>query len=427
MFFGVLIVNKLRYNRFMLDIKFIRENPKEVEESSLAKGVKVDIKKFLDIDKKRTDLITKRDVLRSARKSDKKPTAAEIAKVKKSKIELEKIEKELVSVESEWSKIMRSIPNPALPGVHAGKDESDNKELRKEGAVPKFDFESKDHLELTKNSEEIDLERGAKVSGSRFYYTKGRIAQLELALINYTFDILIKEGFIPVFPPVIVSAESMAAMGYLEHGGDEEIYYLPKDNMYLVGTSEQSVGPMHSGEVLEESKLPLRYAAFSSCFRREAGSYGKDTRGIIRVHQFDKIEMFSFVTPEKSEAEHRFLLSIEEKLVKGLKIPYRVVDICSGDLGLPAAKKYDIECWVPSQNKYRETHSTSNCTDFQARRLNIKYKKSDGEKEFVHTLNGTAFAIGRILIAIIENYQQKDGSIKVPAALQKYTGFKEIK
>lgn len=411
----------------MLDIKYIRENAKEVEKAALSKGVKIDVKKLLEIDKKRVTLIEKRDLSRSGKKFAQKPTATEIAKIKKGKKELEKIEKELKRVEAEWSTLMLSIPNPPLSSVRSGKDENDNIAVRNEGKIPKFSFPVKDHVELTEKNGTIDLARGAKVSGARFAYLRGQVAQLELALINYTFDLLIKEGFIPVFPPVFVSEDSMKAMGYLEHGGENETYHFEKDGLYLVGTSEQSIGPMLKGEVIPEHELPLRYAAFSTCFRREAGSYGKDTKGILRVHQFDKIEMFSFVTPEMSEKEHDFLLSLEERIVSGLKIPYQVIDICSGDLGAPAAKKWDIECWIPSQKKYRETHSTSNCTDFQARRLNIKYRKDDGNKEFVHTLNGTGVAIGRMIIAILENYQQKDGTVKVPEALVKYTGFKEIK
>ena len=223
----------------------------------------------------------------------------------------------------------------------------------------------------------------------------------------------------------MIKPEMMKAMGYVERGG-EEIYYLPKDDLYLVGTSEQSIGPMHAGEILEEKDLPKRYVAFSTCFRREAGSYGKDTKGILRVHQFDKVEMFSICKPEDSLKEHKLLLSLEEELMQKLKIPYRVIDICTGDLGDPAAAKFDIEAWMPGQNEYRETHSTSNCTDFQARRLNIRYKSRDGKLNFVHTLNGTAFS-QRPILAIIENNQQKDGSIKVPRVLQKYVGFKEIK
>lgn len=411
----------------MLDIKFIRENPKVVEDGAKAKGVKVDVKKLLGLDEKRVKLIEKRDILRAKKNSSAKPTPAEIAEIKKSKVELEKIEKELSTIESAWTKLMLEIPNPPRPDVKVGSDDSENYEIRKEGVIPKFDFKPKDHIELTEKSQEIDMARGAKVSGSRFVYLKGKVAQLEMAVINYTFDTLVKEGFIPVFPPILISANSMEAMGYLEHGGEDETYHFVKDDLYLVGTSEQSVGPMHAGETFTETELPLRYAAFSTCFRREAGSYGKDTKGIIRVHQFDKIEMFSFTRPEDSDKEHEFLLETEEKLMRGLKLPYHVIGIVSGDLGAPAARKFDIETWIPSQEKYRETHSTSTCTDFQARRLNIKFRKDDGTKEFVHTLNGTAFAIGRILVAILENYQQKDGSIKVPEVLQKYTGFKEIK
>ena len=223
----------------------------------------------------------------------------------------------------------------------------------------------------------------------------------------------------------MLKPEMMEGMGYVERGG-EEIYFLKKDNLYLVGTSEQIIGPMHSSEVLDKSELPKRYVGFSSCFRREAGSYGKDTKGILRVHQFDKLEMFTFAHPDKSKQEHELMLSVEEEFMQALKLPYQVIDICTGDLGDPAAKKYDIEVWMPGQNKYRETHSTSNCTDFQARRLNIRFKNKKGKLEFVHMLNGTALAMGRMIIAIMENYQQKDGSIVIPDVLQKYMGIKKI-
>jgi seryl-tRNA synthetase len=240
-------------------------------------------------------------------------------------------------------------------------------------------------------------------------------------------DTVTKKGFIPVIPPVMVKNEMARGTGYFEEGDEKEAYFLPADDMYLVGTSEQSLVSMHSNEVLNAEILPLRYVGFSTCFRREAGSYGKDTKGILRVHQFDKLEMVIFAKQEDSKKEHELLLSIEESLMKALELPYQVIDICTGDLGRPAAKKYDIETWIPLENKYRETHSTSNCTDFQARRLNIKYKDKNNKMQFAHTLNGTAFAIGRILIAIIENYQQKDGTVKVPKVLQKYCGFKIIK
>lgn len=408
----------------MLDIKLIRDQKTEVAKGIASKGQQINLDRLLELDDQRITLIKKRDELRGSLKLGKKPDATELKKLDKSKTELKKLDEKFDKVQAEWTTLMRSIPNTPRPDVKIGEGESANEVIKTVGKVPKFSFKPQNHLEL---SGDIDTERASKVSGSRFVYLKGQIASLELALINYVFDMLTKEGFIPVFPPVLITRDSMGAMGYLEHGGHDEIYHLPKDDLFLVGTSEQSVGPMHSGEIFTEKDLPLRYVSFSTCFRREAGASGKDTKGILRVHQFDKVEMFCFTAPEKSDKEHEFLLSLEERIVRGLELPYQVVKMGSGDLGLPAARKYDIETWMPSQEKYRETHSTSTCTDFQARRLNIKYRTDDGSKDYVHTLNGTAVAIGRMIIAILENYQQKDGSIKVPKALQKYTGFKEIK
>lgn len=408
----------------MLDIKFIRENKGLVKKGAATKGYKVDIDALLKADNERVKLSQKRDVLRSKLKLGKKPTPAELKKLGLAKKELQKIEKKYNKIDSDWRKLMLSIPAMPRDDVKVGKDGEENEIIKTVGKPTKLKFKPKNHMEL---SSDIDTKRATKVSGSRFTYLRGKIASLELALINYAFDILTREGFIPVFPPVLVNRDSMAAMGYLEHGEADEIYHLEKDDMFLVGTSEQSVGPMHKNEIFTENELPLRYCAFSTCFRREAGSYGKDTKGILRVHQFDKIEMFSFVTPDVSDKEHDFLLNIEEKIVKGLGLPYQVSKMVTGDLGMPAARKYDIETWMPAQGKYRETHSTSTCVDFQARRLNIKYRDDEGNKEFVHTLNGTAVAIGRMIIAIMENGQQKDGSVKIPKALQKYTGFKEIK
>jgi seryl-tRNA synthetase len=287
--------------------------------------------------------------------------------------------------------------------------------------------EAKNYMDIGESLDLIDTERAGKVSGSRFGYIKGSLALLEFALIKLVMDTVVKEGFTPVIPPVMVKDQMARGTGYFEATDETEAYYLQEDKMYLVGTSEQSIVAMHSDEILNEKDLPIRYVGFSTCFRREAGSYGKDTRGILRVHQFDKLEMVIFSAPEQSKGEHKLLLQMEEKLMKVLGLPYQVINICTGDLGRPAASKYDIECWLPSEKKYRETHSTSNCTDFQARRLNIRYRDKSGKVGFVHTLNGTAFAIGRILIMIMENYQQKDGSIKVPKVLQKYCGFKVIK
>ncbi len=346
--------------------------------------------------------------------------------MKKVDVKSDKLKPKLEKAEEELNDIMLKIPNLPLDDVPEGKDERDNKVIRKWGKIPKFDlpagrqgFKPKDYMEIAEKLDLIDLKRAAKVSGTRFGYLKNEAVLLEFALINLAFNTLTKEGFIPVITPVMLKEESMQAMGYLERG-EEEVYQTVRDHLYLVGTSEQSIGVMHMDEIFDEKDLPKRYVAFSTCFRREAGSYGKDTKGILRVHQFDKVEMFSFCHPNKSKEEHKFLLSLEEKLVQALNLPYQVIQICTGDLGDPSAAKFDIECWMPGQNQYRETYSTSNCTDFQARRLNVRYQKLGGNLEFVHTLNGTAFAIGRILIAIIENYQQKDGSITIPEVLRPY-------
>jgi len=356
-----------------------------------------------------------------------KPDKEIIKKAKELKFKIKSQETAINELEEKRKNLLLQIPNLPLDEVPIGKNERDNVVLKEVGEKPRFDFKPKDYLEITENLDLIDVKRAAKVSGTRFGYLKKEAVLIEFALVNFAFDTLIKEKFIPVIPPVMLKSKMARGMGYLEQSDKEEAYYLPQDDLYLIGTSEQSIGVMHADEIFQEKELPKRYLGFSTCFRREAGSYGKDTRGIFRVHQFDKVEMFSFAKPEESKKEHRFFLEMEEKLMQALKIPYRVVQICTGDLGRPAASKYDIETWIPSENRYRETHSTSNCTDFQARRLNIRYRKKNRSLDFIHTINGTAFAIGRTLIAIIENYQQKDGSIKVPSVLQKYLNFKVIK
>ena len=351
-----------------------------------------------------------------------------ITQAKEIKGKIKSMAPELEKIETELKNLLLQLPNIPFEDVPVGKDDSGNIVLRKVGHTPKFLFHKpKDYMELGKVLDLIDTERAAKVSGSRFGYIKNELPLLEFALINLVMDTVKKEGFVPVIPPVMVKDQMARGTGYFEATDEKEAYYFPEDKMYLVGTSEQSLVAMHTDEILNEKDLPLRYVAFSTCFRREAGSYGKDTKGILRVHQFDKLEMVVFSKPEDSGDEHKLLLSVEEKLMKALGLPYQVINICTGDLGRPAARKYDIEAWLPSEKKYRETHSTSNCTDFQARRLNIRYRDKSGKVNFVHTLNGTAFAIGRILIMIMENYQQKDGSIKVPKVLQKYCGFKVIK
>ncbi|MBU4310625.1 serine--tRNA ligase [bacterium] len=411
----------------MLDIKFIRENPEKVKEACRAKKEEVDIDRLLKLDKEYLGLLQKTEELRHKRRESSKKPPKKGVTAKYSKEELKKYEEETRKAKEERDRLLLEVPNLPAPDVKFGQSENDNEVIRTWGKKPDFDFEPLDYLVLAESLDLIDVKRAGKVSGTRFGYLKNEAVLLEFALVNFAFATLTKEGFSPVVPPVLINEDSMLGMGYLAHGGEEETYHLTKDGLYLTGTSEQSIGPMYKDEVLSGKKLPKRYVAFSSCFRREAGSWGKDTKGIFRVHQFDKIEMFSFTTRENSMKEHDYFLALEEKLVQALGIPYQVVKMCTSDLGNPAARKYDIECWIPSQGKHRETHSTSCCTDYQARRLNIKYKDKDGKKNFVHMVNGTAFAIGRTIIALIENFQEKDGSILIPKVLRPYMeGKKKI-
>lgn len=409
----------------MLDINFIRENPEKVKEGVKKKGYDPKIvDRVLKIDGTRRQLIAEVEKWRQARNKLKKK---EVEKGKKIKEMLRRLEPDLKAVETELKNLLFEIPNTPADDVPRGKDESENVEVKKWGKPKKFNFKPKDYQELGELLDVIDTKTAGKVSGTRFGYLKNEAVQLEFALVQFALEMLVKEGFIPVVPPVMIKDEMMKGMGYLEHGGEDQAYHLDKDKLYLVGTAEQSIGPMHADEILEAKDLPRRYVGFSTCLRREAGTYGKDTKGIFRVHQFDKMEMFSFINPQPKadKKEHDYLLSLEEKLVKKLEIPYQITKMCTGDLGHPAARKYDLNCWFPAEERYRETHSVSTCTDFQARRLNIKYREK-GKTGFVHTLNGTAIAIGRTLIAILENYQQKDGSVLVPKVLQKYTGLKKI-
>src|SRR3989344_5764727 len=413
----------------MSDIKYIKENKKEVQNGIKAKGFNVDIDALLALDEKRSELRNNIEKFNAERKNA--ALEKNIEKGKKIKLKLSKLENEEKNISEKFDNIARKLPNLPLPEVPIGKDETENVILREvaasgeprpagRGEKPKFSFPVKDYMALSLKLGWIDTERAGKAIGSRFGYLLRDAVDLEFALTRFAFDVLKKEGFISVVPPVFLKPEAMRGAGYLDYNEDE-MYHLEKDDLYLIGTSEQAIAAMHMNEILEAKKLPLRYAGFSSCFRREAGSYGKDTKGILRVHQFDKIEMFSFFEPENSKKEHEFLLSMEEKLMQALQIPYRVLQMCTGALGFQAANKYDIEAWLPGQNQYRETHSTSNDTEFQSRRLSIKYKIPEtGKNEFVHTLNGTAFAIGRTIIAIMENYQQADGTIKIPTVLEEY-------
>jgi seryl-tRNA synthetase len=422
----------------MLDIKFIREHPAEVKEGCRKKGVDFDLGRLLEVDERRRKVLLEVEGLRARqkrmsteiyRKKGGADQEAGIDEMRNLKAQLRDSEKELRPIEDEFLALMRMVPNLPLPEVPEGKEETENVVIREVGQRLAFDFPPRDYMEIAEDLDIIDTKRAAKVSGSRFGYLVGDSVLLEFALVRLAMDILTEEGFIPVIPPVMLNYKAMDGMGYLTRGASE-VYHVERDALYLVGTSEQSIGAMHMGEILDQGDLPRRYVGFSTCFRREAGSYGKDTRGILRVHQFDKVEMFCFCEPEKSRDEHDVILALEEKLVGMLGIPYRVVQMCSGDLGDPAADKRDIDCWMPGLGEYRETHSCSNCTDFQARRLNVRYRArgqgTAGTKvRFVHTLNGTAYAIGRMIIAIIENYQQADGTVLIPDALRDYMGGME--
>src|SRR3989338_974020 len=421
----------------MIDIKLIRDNPKHVAAKIKDRGFDADLDKILKLDGQVKELNISVQKLREERNKISKEK--DIEKGKKIKKELGEKEKKLEATNKDLQELLLQIPNIALPQVPVG-NESKNEIIKKVGEPKKFDFTPKDHLEIGEKLGIIDVQRAVKVSGTRFAYLKGDGALLEFAIVQYVLEKLTKEGFIPIIPPTLIKQNITEGLGYLTEGNQNN-YYLISDYeengkgegrenpLYLVGTGEHSVVSMHKDEVFNIKELPKRYLAFSPCFRREAGSYGKDTKGILRVHQFDKLEMFSFCQPEKSKEEHKLFVETEEELMKELKIPYRVVQLCTGDLSQPSASTVDIEAWLPGQNngqgEYRETHSSSNTTDFQARRLNIHYRNQ--KLEYVHTINGTAFAIGRMLIAIIENYQQKDGSILMPEVLQKYLGFKERK
>jgi len=426
----------------MIDIKFIRQNSNKVKKGCEKKQVKVDIDQLLELDKKRRESLKEVESSRAeenrlsylvSKERDSTKRDELIKRGQEIKTKIRNYETYLKEANEEFEKLMFQIPNLPLEEVPAGKDEKDNVVLREIGEKTKFQFKPKDYLEIAEKLDLIDIKRAAKISGTRFGFLKREVALMEFALINLAFDTLTPLGFIPIIPPVLLKREMLEKTGHLSEKDRAERYFIEKDekdekaNTCLAGTAEQPIGAMHADEIFEEKDLPRRYLGFSTCFRREAGAYGKDTKGIFRVHQFDKIEMFSFCHPEKSRQEHQFLLSQQEKLMKLLKIPYRVIQICTGDLGFPAAAAYDIEAWLPSENRYRETHTTFNDTDFQTRRLNTRYRRTkDGKLEFTHALNGTACAIGRTLIAIIENYQQKDGSIKVPQALQKYLKFQKI-
>lgn len=421
----------------MLDIKLIRANPEMVKAALAKRGADFGVDELLALDGKRRKKIQEVDEMRSRQNALSEEIAkvsggggggeraAKIEESKALKVKLRDAEFELRVLEEEFAERLRLLPNLPYEDWPIGKDETENVVLREVGKKRDFSFMPSDYMAIAEKLDLIDTERAAKVSGSRFGYLKNEAVLLEMALVQFAFSHLAKNKFVPIIPPVLITEKMMRGMGYVDTIKDrDERYFLEKDKMYLVGTAEQAIGPMHADEIFDESELPKRYAGFSTCFRREAGSYGKDTAGILRVHQFDKVEMFIFATPEHSRKEHELMLRMEEEMMQSLGLPYRVVQLCTGDLSQPSAGTYDIEAWLPGQNggkgEYRETHSTSNTTDYQARRLNVKIRRKDGKTEFAHLLNGTAFAIGRILIAILENEQEEDGTVRVPEVLQSY-------
>ena len=416
----------------MIDIKFLRENPDAVRASQTGRGEDASIvDKVIAIDEIRRAAIEKFETLRAeqnllsksvgAAKGDEKAALLENAKELAAKVK--EADSKRAEVEEQSKQLIMQLSNILDPAAPLG-GEADFVVIEHVGTPRTFDYQPKDHVELGKLLGAIDTERGAKVAGSRSYYLTGVGAMLEFALVNYAISSALKAGFTPVIPPVLVNPAAMEGTGFLGQAA-ENVYHLEKDDVYLVGTSEVPLAAMHMDEVLPADKLPIRYAGYSSCFRREAGTYGKDTRGIIRVHQFDKVEMFTFCKPEDAKAEHKRLLQWEKDFLTAMEIPFRVIDVASGDLGSSATRKFDIEAWVPTQGAYREVTSTSNCTEFQARRLNIRYKDSEGTKA-IATLNGTLVAIPRMIVAILENHQNADGTVNVPAALQPFLGMKKF-
>ncbi len=415
----------------MLDINYIRENAEKVKEAATNKNRKVDIDEILSLDDKRRELIQQAQVLREERNSisKSKPDEKTIKRGKEIKDELKKIEDELRLVEEKLNNRMLYVPNVPLDEVPVGRDESSNKELKKWGEIPNFDFPIKDHIQLGTDLDIFDLERGPKVSGFRGYFLKNEGAILHIALLFYVLQKLTAKGYTPFIAPSIVKQFTLFGSGHFPWGSEQDVYKLNDEDMFLSGTAEIPITAYHSGEVLQETDLPKKYVGFSPCFRKEAGAYGKDTRGLYRLHEFWKIEQVILGKNNLEEARniHEELEQNAEEILQDLKLPYRQLLMCTGDMGEPQLKKYDIETWMPSRNAYGETMSNSIMGDFQARRLNMRYKTAEGKTEYVYTFNNTAVASPRILIAILENYQQKDGSIKIPDVLHQYTGFTEIK
>lgn len=420
----------------MLDIKFIRENKELVKKNCQNRLAKVDVDLLLSIDEKRRTLSAKIDDLRAERnKSSKvKPTPEQILEMKKVGDEIQKLEKELNLVEEKYRELILQVPNLTHPDVKVGKDEEEVVVLEQKYKPTKFNFEPKDHVALAESLDLIDFDRATKVSGAKFYYLKNELALLELALIQYVFSIAVKHGFTPVSTPDLAKREILEKLGFNPRGESTQVYNIENSDLSLVGTAEITMGGYHKDEILNEKDLPKKYVALSHCFRTEAGSYSKFSKGIFRVHQFTKVELFQYVMPKDSERAHKEILEVEKEIFSGLNIPFRVIDHTTADLGAPSYRTFDLEAWMPGKpNKdgetgdWAEVTSTSNCTDYQARGLNIKFEDKEGKKDYLHMLNGTAVASTRALIAILENNQERDGSISIPKVLKKYLSFSTIR
>jgi len=414
----------------MLDLKAIRSDPERVKAALARRGAAEQVDELLALDARRRELLPEVENAQAERKTlskqigEKKQAGEDaeelMATVQGLKERIESAKEELEGVEAKLDKLALTLPNVPDPDAPEGMTEEDAVVIREVGERPEFDFEPRDHLEIGTELGLIEMEKAAELSGSRFAYLKGDLVLLELALVRFAIELVRGEGHEPVVPPVLVREEALEGTGMFP-GDRDQIYEIPKDELFLTGTSEVALAGLHADEILDADTLPLRYCAFSTCFRREAGAAGRDTRGIFRVHQFDKVEMFSFVEPAASKDEHERLLAIEERILGELEIPYRVVNVAVGDLGAPAAKKYDCEAWIPSQGRFRELTSCSNTTDYQARRLGARYRPEEGASpRSVHTLNGTACAVGRTIIALIENRQESDGSFTLPKTLHRY-------
>ena len=421
----------------MLDYKFIKDNLEAVKENIKNRNMNADADKVVELYDKRTSLVTKQQDLQQKRnenakamkqKLDDEKRAELVNAGKKIKDDIQILEKELSQVETALEDAARQIPNMMHPDAPIGKLDTENLEVKKVGTPRVFDFEIKDHVQLAEDLDLLDFDRGTKVSGPKFYYLKNEAVFLEQALIQYALNILRKHGFKLFITPDVAREEVLKGIGFNPRGNESNVYSIEDEGTCLVATAEITLGGYHSEEILDKSKLPLLYGGLSHCFRREAGAAGQFSKGLYRVHQFDKVEMFVYSTPEESDKLHLKLREIEEEIFEGLGIPFHVVDTCSGDLGAPAYRKWDLEAWMPGRNggEYGEVTSTSNCTDYQSRRLNIKYKDDDGKNKYVHTLNGTAIAVGRAMLAILENYQNADGSVTIPEVLVPFCGFDKI-